>query len=213
MQELHNYVILIVVFILSLVLYWLFFVLTCRYTDRYLTEGKYVELAWTLVPVICLIRIAVPSLRLLYIMDDIGHPSFTFKAVGHQWYWSYEFAVKGSVDKQITFDSYMDKDAGKTYGYRLLDVDQRIVLPVGTEIRCLVTRTDVIHSFALPGCMLKVDGIPGRLNEVPIFVTICGVLYGQCSEICGANHSFMPIVVEFVPQDVFTKWYAVTSEN
>nr|YP_010305149.1 cytochrome c oxidase subunit II [Vignadula atrata]ULT46701.1 cytochrome c oxidase subunit 2 [Vignadula atrata] len=201
----HEGVMCLVVFILSLVLYGVVWVMLRGSSYRFLREAQAVETAWTVIPSICLVGIAVPSMHLLYLMDDIGSPNFMFKAIGHQWYWSYEFSGS-TCDSVVTFDSYMESQDSLT-GYRLLDVDQRMVAPCNMGIRCLVSSADVIHSFALPSCMLKVDAIPGRVNEIPLTVNMPGVLYGQCSEICGANHSFMPIVVEFVPGNVYKMWH------
>ena len=125
--------------------------------------------------------LALPSLHLLYVIDEIGSPTFCAKVIGHQWYWSYEFS--GENGRVLGFDSFMEQQADR--GYRVLDVDQRMVAPINTGVRWMVTRTDVIHSFTLPATILKVDAVPGRINEVPIQVSHCGVVYGQCSEICG----------------------------
>nr|UZZ44474.1 cytochrome c oxidase subunit 2 [Vignadula atrata] len=201
----HEGVMCLVVFVLSLVLYGVFWVLLHGSSYRYLREAQVVETAWTVIPSLCLVGVAIPSMHLLYLMDDIGSPKFMFKAIGHQWYWSYEFTGK-TFESVAGFDSYMEDPSFNT-GYRLLDVDQRMVAPSNVGIRCLVSSADVIHSFSLPGCLMKVDAIPGRVNEIPLMVNIPGVLYGQCSEICGANHSFMPIVVEFVPGDVYKSWH------
>lgn len=207
----HEGAMCLVVFILRLVLYGLIYVLIPNYhnTNRGLRQAKLVETVWRVVPRFCLIGLALPSLHLLYVMDEIGDPSICVKAVGHQWYWSYEFSAGSNV---VGFDSFLERGDYDT-SYRLLDVDQRIVAPVGTGIRWIIRRTDVIHSFALPRCMLKVDAVPGRINEISMVVRQSGVLYGQCSEICGANHRFMPIVVEFVPVRVYNAWWKCIREN
>lgn len=204
----HEGVMCLIVFILSLVLYGLRWVLLTKGRYRYLREAQGVETAWTIIPRVCLIGVAVPSIHLLYVMDEIGSPSFCFKAVGHQWYWRYEF-IGENVDV-LGFDSFIDR-SDNSGRYRLLDVDQRMVVPANIGVRCMVSRADVIHSFAVPRCMLKVDAIPGRVNEITINVGISGVLYGQCSEICGANHSFIPIVIEFIPSRVYNRWHRVIS--
>ncbi len=159
---------------------------------------------WTIIPAIVLILVAFPSLRLLYIIDEVVDVGVTIKAIGHQWYWAYEYSdYKG----KIVYDSYMvatgDLPEG---GLRLLEVDNRVVLPINTPIRVMVTAADVIHSFAVPSLGVKMDGIPGRLNQINIYIRRPGVYYGQCSEICGANHSFMPIVVEGVLMDKYIEW-------
>jgi len=160
------------------------------------------EIVWTILPAVILILIAIPSFALLYAMDELEDPRLTIKAIGHQWYWSYEYRdlVFGHpVSKN--FDSYMvleeDLPVG---GLRLLEVDNPLVLPINTQIRVLVTSTDVLHSWAVPSFGIKIDACPGRLNQVGLLISRTGVFYGQCSELCGINHSFMPIkVITFDP--------------
>lgn len=161
----------------------------------------FVEIVWTVVPIVVLLFLALPSLRVLYYMDDID-PYLTFKAVGRQWYWSYEV-----MDFDLEFDSYMISSPGLGE-FRLLDVDHRLVLPVQKNVRGLVTGGDVIHCWALPSVGVKADAVPGRLNQVNFSVIRSGVFYGQCSEICGANHSFMPIVVEVLSPVLFLDWFS-----
>nr|YP_004021620.1 cytochrome c oxidase subunit II [Phraortes illepidus]YP_010601340.1 cytochrome c oxidase subunit II [Phraortes lii]WAL35419.1 cytochrome c oxidase subunit II [Phraortes lii]BAJ24441.1 cytochrome c oxidase subunit II [Phraortes illepidus] len=168
--------------------------------DRNLLEGQAIELIWTVTPAMTLFFIATPSLRLLYLMDEINNPMMTTKAIGHQWYWSYEYSDFN--DKE--FDSYMMNDEDNNF--RLLDVDNRMVLPSNTFIRMMVTSMDVIHSWTLPSSGVKIDGMPGRLNQASIMFNRNGMIYGQCSEICGTNHSFMPITVESIPMQSFIKW-------
>lgn len=148
-----------------------------------------------MLPAITLVFIALPSLRLLYLLDEVGSPGLTLKTVGHQWYWSYEY----SDFRDLEFDSYMVPTTDLPLnGFRLLDVDNRVVLPFTTQVRLLVRAADVIHSWTIPTLGVKVDGVPGRLNQTSFLMSRPGLFYGQCSEICGANHSFMPIVVESV---------------
>jgi len=163
------------------------------------------EIIWTIIPAVILMVIAIPSFGLLYSMDEIIDPAITLKAIGHQWYWSYEYSdYNVSTNKSIAFDSYMIAEDDLQSGQlRLLEVDNRIVLPVKTHIRVIVTATDVIHSWAIPAFGVKIDAIPGRLNQVSMFIEREGVYYGQCSELCGVNHGFMPIVVEAVSIDDF----------
>ena len=172
---------------------------------KYLIEGTTIEIVWTIIPAVILIFIAFPSLQLLYSMDEVIDPSLTVKVIGHQWYWSYEYSdVEGEA---IEFDSYMVLTSDLEPGdLRLLEVDNRVVLPVNTHIRVIVTGADVIHSFALPSLGIKVDAIPGRLNQTPLLIKRPGVFHGQCSEICGSDHSFMPIVIEGVSQEKFIGW-------
>ena len=174
-----------------------------KFTHRYLLEGQIIELIWTILPAIILILIALPSLRLLYILDEINNPLITVKAIGHQWYWSYEY----SDYKNIEFDSYMIpiRDLNN-FNFRLLDVDNRVTLPFQTQIRFLVTSADVIHSWTIPSLGVKIDGTPGRLNQVGFIINRTGLFFGQCSEICGANHRFIPIVIESISPKYFLKW-------
>lgn len=169
------------------------------------SHNTLLEIIWTIIPAIILMIIAIPSFGLLYSMDEIIDPAITLKAIGHQWYWSYEYSdYNVSTNKSIAFDSYMIPEEDLQSGQlRLLEVDNRIVLPVKTHVRLIVTATDVIHSWAIPAFGVKIDAIPGRLNQVSMFIEREGVYYGQCSELCGVNHGFMPIVVEAVSIDDF----------
>jgi cytochrome c oxidase subunit 2 len=178
-------------------------------------HGSTIEIAWTVLPSLVLICIAVPSFALLYSLDEVVDPAVTVKAIGHQWYWSYEYSDYGffeestlpSIQFPIAFDSYMIPDDDLEIGqYRLLEVDNRVVLPVNTHCRMIITAADVIHSWAIPSLGIKCDAIPGRLNGVAMFIKREGVFYGQCSELCGANHGFMPIVVEAVSLENYISW-------
>jgi cytochrome c oxidase subunit 2 len=163
------------------------------------------EIIWTTLPILILILIAIPSLRLHYFMERDIEPEMTLKVVGYQWYWHYEYPDQ----KGINFDSYMLKDKDLKEGdHRMLAVDNRVVVPVDTKIRVLITGADVIHSFAVPAFGIKRDGIPGRLNETWFKATKVGTFYGQCSELCGVGHGFMPIVIDVVSKDDFSKWVA-----
>jgi cytochrome c oxidase subunit II len=165
------------------------------------------EVAWTMIPVLVLVMIAIPSLKLLFAMDKAQNASMTVKAIGHQWYWSYEYP-----EKKITYDSYMieDKDI-KPGQIRLLSVDNPIVVPVETTVRILVTSQDVLHSFAVPSLGIKKDAVPGRLNETWLRIGKEGDYYGQCSELCGIKHGFMPIHVKAVSQEEYDAWVASKS--
>jgi len=150
-----------------------------------------------------LVFLALPSLRLLYLLDEVNYPVLTVKAVGHQWYWSYEYSDFSDVE----FDSYIVSSGDLEVGdYRLLEVDHRMVVPTWCDIRVLVSSADVLHSWAVPSLGVKVDAVPGRLNQLSFCVNRAGVYYGQCSEICGANHSFIPIAVEAVDVESFVSW-------
>nr|APX40020.1 cytochrome c oxidase subunit 2 [Cryptocephalus rugicollis] len=176
-----------------------------KFLHRYLLEGQSIEIIWTVLPAITLVFIAIPSLKLIYMMDEINNPVITIKAMGHQWYWSYEY----SDFKNIEFDSYMiPMNDLKNFNFRLLDVDNRVPVPFNTQIRLLVSSADVIHSWTIPSLGVKIDATPGRLNQVSFLINRPGLFYGQCSEICGANHSFMPIVIESTTPNYFTNWIA-----
>nr|YP_010400270.1 cytochrome c oxidase subunit II [Tenguella musiva]UQS75969.1 cytochrome c oxidase subunit 2 [Tenguella musiva] len=212
MEELiffHDHAMMILVMIISLVGYAAFSLMMNNYTCRSLVEGQEIETIWTIVPAVILVFLALPSLRLLYLLDEVGNCSLSVKSIGHQWYWSYEYSDFPSIE----FDSYMvptnELDPGD---FRLLEVDHRMVLPTQTDIRVLVTSADVIHSWTVPSLGVKVDAVPGRLNQLGFFIKYPGVFYGQCSEICGANHSFMPIVVEAIPLKNFMEWVVSVSE-
>nr|UJG45178.1 cytochrome c oxidase subunit II [Dolichopus brevipennis] len=199
----HDHAMLILVMITVLVGYLMGMLFFNTYTNRFLLHGQTIEVIWTILPAIVLLFIAFPSLRLLYLLDEINEPIITLKSIGHQWYWSYEY----SDFMDVEFDSYMiPTNELPMDGFRLLDVDNRVVLPMNSQIRILVTAADVIHSWTVPALGVKVDGTPGRLNQTNFFINRPGLFFGQCSEICGANHSFMPIVIESVPVNFFIKW-------
>nr|AMW67854.1 cytochrome c oxidase subunit II [Nevrorthus apatelios] len=199
----HDHTLLILTMITILVGYMMSSLFVNKFSNRFLLEGQTIEIIWTILPAITLIFIALPSLRLLYLLDEVSEPSLTLKAIGHQWYWSYEY----SDFLNIEFDSYMiPSNELPVNGFRLLDVDNRTVLPMLTQIRVLVSATDVLHSWTIPSMGVKVDATPGRLNQTNFFMNRPGLFYGQCSEICGANHSFMPIMIESVPTKNFINW-------
>nr|YP_010569042.1 cytochrome c oxidase subunit II [Fannia canicularis]UEV87284.1 cytochrome c oxidase subunit 2 [Fannia canicularis]UZC78830.1 cytochrome c oxidase subunit II [Fannia canicularis] len=199
----HDHALLILVMITILVGYLMFTLFFNKYVNRYLLHGQTIEIIWTILPAIILFFIALPSLRLLYLLDEINEPLITLKAIGHQWYWSYEYSDFNNIE----FDSYMiPTNEILIDNFRLLDVDNRVVLPMNSQIRILVTAADVIHSWTIPALGVKVDGTPGRLNQTNFLINRPGLFYGQCSEICGANHSFMPIVIESIPTNYFIKW-------
>nr|WNH21416.1 cytochrome c oxidase subunit II [Etropus crossotus] len=213
MEELlhfHDHALMIVILISTMVLYIIVAMVTAKVTDKYILDSQEIEIIWTILPAIVLILIALPSLRLLYLMDEINNPHLTVKAIGHQWYWSYEYTDY----EDLAFDSYMVPTQDLAPGqFRLLEADHRMVVPAESPIRVLVSAEDVLHSWALPALGVKVDAVPGRLNQTTFIVTRPGVFYGQCSEICGANHSFMPIVVEAVPLEHFENWSTLMAED
>nr|QMP96608.1 cytochrome c oxidase subunit II [Dorylomorpha xanthopus] len=199
----HDHTLLILLMITIMVGYLMAMMFYNKFTNRYLLHGQTIEMIWTILPAIILLFIAFPSLRLLYLLDEINEPTITLKSIGHQWYWSYEY----SDFTDLEFDSYMIQPNEMTADmFRLIDVDNRIILPMNSQIRILVTAADVIHSWTVPSLGVKIDGTPGRLNQSNFMLNRPGLFYGQCSEICGANHSFMPIVIESINTNSFIKW-------
>nr|YP_009159104.1 cytochrome c oxidase subunit II [Holacanthus africanus]AKP94308.1 cytochrome c oxidase subunit II [Holacanthus africanus] len=213
MEELlhfHDHALMIVFLISTFVLYIMVALVTTKTYDKYILDSQEIEVIWTVLPAIILIMIALPSLRILYIMDEINDPHLTVKAMGHQWYWSYEYTDY----EELGFDSYMIPTQDLLPGqFRLLDTDHRMVVPVESPIRVLVSAEDVLHSWAVPTLGVKMDAVPGRLNQTAFITSRPGVFYGQCSEICGANHSFMPIVVEAVLLESFENWLSITLQD
>nr|UPL65561.1 cytochrome c oxidase subunit II [Dicranocephalus sp.] len=199
----HDHTLMILLMITIIVTYLMISMTSNKLINRYLLEGQTIEFIWTLMPAITLIFIALPSLHLLYLIDEVNNPLLTLKTIGHQWYWSYEYSDFNNIE----FDSYM-KPTNELLDneFRLLDVDNRVILPMNTQVRILVTAADVLHSWAMPALGIKIDATPGRLNQGSFKINRPGIMYGQCSEICGANHSFMPIVVESIPVSNFIKW-------
>nr|UMB89175.1 cytochrome c oxidase subunit II [Coptodryas elegans] len=199
----HDHTLMILIIITILVGQMLLSMFFNKFNNRFLLEGQLIEMIWTILPAIILIIIALPSLRLLYILDENLNPMITIKAIGHQWYWSYEY----SDYKNIEFDSYMlPSNELNSFNFRLLDVDNRLVVPFNTQIRILTTSMDVIHSWTIPSLGIKIDSVPGRINQTNLLINRTGLLFGQCSEICGANHSFMPITIESIKPNFFLKW-------
>lgn len=199
----HDHAIVVLVIITILVGYIIASLFLNSHTFRFLLEGQTIEVIWTILPAIILITIALPSLRLLYLLDEVNIPTLTIKAIGRQWFWNYEYSDLGTV----AYSSYI-KPTSEVLGngFRLLEVDNRVVVPVNRQVRVLVAAADVIHSWTVPALGVKADGIPGRLNQVRFNIRRPGLFYGQCSEICGANHRFIPIVVERTTTNKFLKW-------
>lgn len=167
------------------------------------SHNTLIEIVWTVVPIMILIVIMIPSLKLLYFGDRVETPDMTIKAIGYQWYWGYEY----TDEDDLTFEAIMLEDDELKPGQpRLLATDNAIVVPVNTNIRLLVVSEDVIHSWAMPSLGVKLDAVPGRLNETWMRIEKTGTYYGQCSEICGSRHGFMPIMVKAVSQEDYAKW-------
>lgn len=199
----HNHAITILILIISIVGFNLFKTTNNKNLNIYILESQSLELFWTVVPAVILLFIGFPSIRLLYLLDEIYNPLITLKTVGHQWYWSYEY----SDFLDVEFDSYIiPSNEMSEISFRLIDVDNRTVLPVNTQIRNLITAADVLHSWTVPRLGVKADAIPGRLNQIRFYINYPGLFFGQCSEICGANHRFMPITIESTMPKYFVKW-------
>jgi cytochrome c oxidase subunit 2 len=204
---------LITIFVLALLVYaCIRFKASSNPTPSKRTHNTMIEVAWTAIPVLILVVIAIPSFKLLYYSDVVRDPEMTVKAIGRQWYWSYEYPDHGN----FTFDAYMiaDEDIDPEAGQkRLLETDYRVVVPIETDIRLLTTATDVIHSWAMPPLGIKTDAVPGHINEAWFRVEEPGVYYGQCSELCGAYHGFMPITIEAMAKEDFEAWVAQAQQE
>uniref|UniRef100_UPI0031F3A099 cytochrome c oxidase subunit II n=1 Tax=Loxocephala sichuanensis TaxID=3080980 RepID=UPI0031F3A099 len=172
-----------------------------KFSNRMLLENQIMETTWTILPAIMLIMIALPSIKILYLMEELINPIITIKVIGHQWYWSYEYSDK----KKIELESFMTNKKKKNI-FRLLDVDNRMILPFMSQTRMIITSSDVIHSWTIPSLGMKMDATPGRLNQTSIMTKKPGMFFGQCSEICGTNHSFMPITMESINMKKFIEW-------
>lgn len=214
-KEFHDLLLVIIIFIALFVMVLLLYVMV-RFNARRnpvptkTTHNTVIEVFWTAVPVMILVVIAIPSFRLLYFMDHTVEPDMTLKAIGHQWYWSYEYSDHGN----FTFDAYMVADEDlEDPSKRLMETDNRVVLPVGKKVRLLFTSDDVLHSWGVPALGVKLDAVPGRLNETWVQVDRPGVYYGFCSELCGVNHSYMPIAVEAVSEAEFETWVAKAQQE
>ena len=198
---------LITIFVLALLIYVMFrFSEKRNPTPSKTTHNTLIEVVWTVVPIIILVGIAIPSFRLLYFAETVQDSELTVKAIGRQWYWSYEYPDNGN----FTFDAYMVADEDLQPGQpRLLATDNAMVLPVDTNIRFIITASDVLHNFAMPAFGLKTDAVPGRINETWTYVPAehAGkIFYGQCSELCGTGHAYMPIMIKMVTKEEYAAW-------
>nr|YP_009532694.1 cytochrome c oxidase subunit II [Haemaphysalis hystricis]AYA73263.1 cytochrome c oxidase subunit II [Haemaphysalis hystricis]QPM99865.1 cytochrome c oxidase subunit II [Haemaphysalis hystricis] len=199
MSFFHDHSMLIILMITVITIYMVFNIMINNLTSRSMMEGQEIEIIWTIIPAITLIFIAMPSLHLLYLTDEMFSSQMSIKIIGHQWYWSYEYS-----DFNKEFDSFMiPEQEMMENSFRLLDTDNNLIIPFNTTIKFLITSADVIHSWSLPSLSIKMDAIPGRLNQAFSFAKRPGMFFGQCSEICGANHSFMPISMEIVKMKNF----------
>jgi cytochrome c oxidase subunit 2 len=213
MESIHDFhnLLLVIIFAISIFVLILLAVTVIKFSAKRnpvpskTTHHTMLEVVWTVVPIIILVIIAIPSFKLLYLSDVTPKADMTIKAIGHQWYWSYEYPDHGN----ISFDANMIADADIKPGQlRLLETDNAVVVPVNQTVRVQVTATDVLHSWAVPAFGVKRDAVPGRLNETWFKVEKEGTYYGQCSELCGINHGFMPIQVRVVSRQKFDEWVA-----
>nr|YP_009562235.1 cytochrome c oxidase subunit II [Cheliceroides longipalpis]QAU56481.1 cytochrome c oxidase subunit II [Cheliceroides longipalpis] len=193
----HDYTMVIMVSVMMMVGYMLISSCINNFYNLGMFEGQELEMIWTLLPAVFLVFIAFPSLRLLYLMEDSEMYDMTIKLLGRQWYWSYEYS---DFDMKV-FDSYMLEDNESMY--RMLNVDNYLMVPCNSNIRMIISGVDVIHSWTIPSLGVKADAIPGRLNQLSLNFNRVGMYFGECSEICGANHSFMPIMMVVVPRNEF----------
>nr|AHB12277.1 cytochrome c oxidase subunit II [Lamprotula tortuosa] len=203
-QALYDYAMIIVILVSGYVGFSLLKMMTSKLFSVSYLEKQWLEVVWTVLPCGLLLSLGLPSIKLLYLMDELDFPEATIKIIGHQWYWSYEYS--DSFGSSYSYDSYMKADSELEGYYRLLEVGNRCVVATLLHMRGLVTSNDVIHSWAIPSASIKVDAIPGRINQIGLCFIYSGVFYGQCSELCGVNHSFMPICVEAVSVEVFGEW-------
>lgn len=219
MISFHHYLMFILIIIGVMVFFVLYRVIKLYSIEanpkaQKFTHSATLEIVWTIIPAIILLIIAAPSFSLLYSLDESIDPDMTLKIIGHQWYWSYEYSDPVRYPNEpvwyhdgVMFDSYMVPESDLTTGdIRLLEVDNRIHLPAFKHIRLLVTSADVIHSWAMPSFGIKIDACPGRLSQGSLYITKTGTFFGQCSEICGVNHGFMPIVVNVTDSTEFKDW-------
>lgn len=210
--ELHDTIMFYMVIVLTLVTYMLYSIIVTFAKNpisyKYMIHGTTIEVIWTIFPAVVLIFIALPSFVLLYLSDEVIDPAMTIKAIGYQWYWVYEYSdFINDSGETIQLESYIIPDDLLEEGQlHSLDVDNRLVAPIDTHIRIVVTANDVIHDFYVPSLGIKIDACPGRLNQTSAIIQREGVFYGQCSELCGTAHSNMPIVVEAVTLPKFLEW-------
>nr|AKM70184.1 cytochrome oxidase subunit II [Chaitophorus saliniger]ASU53293.1 cytochrome oxidase subunit II [Chaitophorus saliniger]ASU53416.1 cytochrome oxidase subunit II [Chaitophorus saliniger] len=197
----HDHTIFIILMIMFMITYMMIFIIMNKYINIKISENQMIELIWTILPPIILIFIAMPSLHLLYLMDEIKSPIMTIKIFGHQWFWSYEYSDFFNIE----FESYMTNNLEKE-NFRLIEVDNKTIMPYKFNIRLLISSEDVIHSWTIPSLAIKIDAIPGRMNQINMFMNRPGMFFGQCSEICGINHSFMPIQIESINLNKFILW-------
>jgi cytochrome c oxidase subunit 2 len=214
---LFNSNLLFVIINIVLFVWWLLFLICINYFDyttskiNNFSHSNLIEIIWTTIPAVILLSLASPSFSLLYSLDEIINPELTLKILGHQWYWTYEisdYKFCSSIKNEFKFSCYLLtndflKNTENLGLFRLLETNKRTILPTNTHIRLLITAVDVLHSWTIPSFGVKVDACPGRLNQANLFIKRFGIFFGQCSEICGVNHGFMPIVIVACPSEYF----------
>jgi len=199
----HNHSIIILILIISIVRFNIYTSLVNKNISQEILESHELELFWTVLPTLILTFIGFPSIRLLYLLDEVYKPTMTIKTIAHQWYWSYEY----SDFNKFEFDSFIiPSQEIKNFNSRLIETDNRIIIPQNMQIRNLISSADVLHSWTIPSLGVKLDAVPGRLNQTNFYPSSIGITYGQCSEICGANHRFMPISIEIRNTKNFLSW-------
>ncbi len=214
-NSLHDLLLVIItvitLFVLALLVYVMVrFRASAHPTPTRTTHNTMIEILWTVLPVVILVVIAIPSFKLLYFEDKAPDAKMTLKVTGHQWYWSYEYPDNGGLQ----FDSYLIQESDLKPGQkRLLEVDNRVVLPVKTDVRVLVNGTDVMHSFFITSLGVQIYAVPGRVNETWVNIDRPGVYYGECNQICGTNHAYMPIAIEAVSKEDFDKWLVTAKKK
>lgn len=211
LNSFHDYVIVVMASVVGVISYIMIFLVLNKASHKYLVEGGVIETIWSVVPAFLLLVLVVPSMKVLYLIEDTLFPNSSVKIIGHQWYWSYVIPILGSVCFKfkdsfvdyLEYDTIIDSYSIGSENPRLLGSRNYLLLPINTSYRLLISSTDVIHSFAVPSLGLKVDALPGRINQLLVSPCRLGFYFGQCSEICGSNHSFMPVVLKVVSTEDF----------
>nr|QDH82212.1 cytochrome c oxidase subunit II [Parapolybia varia] len=198
----HDYSMLMLIMITTLISYMFLFLINNKITNRFMINEHMIETIWTITPMIILFSIAIPSLKILYMTEEFFSPMMSIKSIGHQWYWHYELSDYSNISYESFITPFNKKNLSQ---FRLLDVNNRLIIPFNIPIRLLTTSVDVIHSWTVPALGIKIDAVPGRMNQAFIFMLRPGIFFGQCSEICGMNHSFMPIMIESTSMNYFMK--------
>nr|QEN99347.1 cytochrome c oxidase subunit II [Melipona fasciculata] len=197
----HNLTMLFIIMIISLTMFFIIDLMLNKFLNLSLLKNHLIEIIWTVMPMFILLMICYPSLKILYFIDEMYNPYFSIKAIGHQWYWSYEYPEFNNYEINCYMNNYNNMNQ-----FRLLETDNRMIIPFKISMRLIVSSLDVIHSWTIQSLGIKVDAIPGRINQLNLFTIRPGLYFGQCSEICGINHSFMPIMLESTDYLNFINW-------